>query len=158
MVFTIVLAAAALAAEPTSESASPQPDAIAACRALRTDQERLACYDRLFGAPEGALVEQTPSPPAQPVEVRQSDSLLNQRWELTEDQKQGTFRVAPHKPVYILAAFHSSSTNEAPSSPSEDHSVDSPLDIRPTETKFQISLKSKLWEDQLGQPADLWFG
>ena len=156
--WAIVLAAATLAAEPTSESASPQPDAIATCRALRTDQERLACYDRLFGAPEGALVEQTPSPPAQPVAVRQSDSLLNQRWELTEDQKQGTFRVAPHKPVYILAAFHSSSTNDEPNSPSEDHSVDSPLDIRPTETKFQISLKSKLWEDVLGQPADLWFG
>jgi hypothetical protein len=31
---------------------------------LHTDKDRLACYDKLFGAPEGALVEQTPSAPA----------------------------------------------------------------------------------------------
>ena len=30
------------------------------------EQERLACYDRLFGAPEGALIEQTPNPPRSP--------------------------------------------------------------------------------------------
>jgi phospholipase A1 len=59
--------------------------------------------------------------------------------------------------VYILAAFHSSSANEEPSSPSEGHSVLDPLNLTSTETKFQISLKSKLWEGVLGD-SDLWFG
>jgi phospholipase A1/A2 len=141
-----------------AQAAEASSDAVAACRALHSAEQRLACYDKLFGAPEGTLIEQTPSPPSQPEPLRETASLLDQRWELSEDQKQGTFRVAPHKPVYILAAFHSSGTNDSPSSPSEGHTVDSPLDLTNTETKFQLSLKSKLWEDVLGQPADLWFG
>jgi phospholipase A1 len=135
------------------EPASPE-----ACRALRSNEERLACYDRLFGAPEGSLVEQTPNPPRQAVPEPRPSSLLDQRWELSKDQKQGTFRVSPYKPVYILAAFHSSGANETPSSPSEDHSVLESLGLQDTETKFQISLKSKLWENVLGSNGDLWFG
>src|SRR5262249_46466635 len=135
-----------------------QTDDVAKCRALHTDTDRLACYDKLFGAPEGALVEQTPSPPAEPVAVNESASLLDQRWELSPDQKQGTFRVSPYKPVFILAASHASSINETPSSPSEGHSVLLPLDLKNTETKFQLSLKSKLWEDVVGNYSDLWFG
>jgi phospholipase A1/A2 len=128
------------------------------CRAVRSADERLACYDRLFGGPEGALIEQTPNPPAQPVPEPRPSSLLDQRWELSQDQKQGSFRVSPYKPVYILAAFHSSRPNELPSSPSEGHSVLDPLGISNTETKFQLSLKSKLWEDVIGDNSDLWFG
>jgi phospholipase A1 len=146
------LARQATAAEPIGE------DPTAACRALRTDMDRLACYDKLFGAPEGAFIEQTPGPPSQPVAVREDASLLDQRWELSPEQKQGTFRVSPHKPVFILAAHHASSTNDSPSTPSDGHSVPEPLDLTNTETKFQISLKSKLWEDVLGDFSDLWFG
>jgi phospholipase A1 len=141
-----------------SAAAFAQNDEVAACRALHTDAERLACYDKLFGAPEGALVEQTPSPPAQPVAVTESGSLIDQRWELSPDQKQGTFRVSPYKPVFILAASHASSMNTRPSSPSDGHSVLEALDLKNTETKFQISLKSKLWENIVGDNSDLWFG
>ena len=135
-----------------------QPDPTAACRALHTDKDRLACYDKLFGAPEGALVEQVPSPPAEPLAVKEDASLLDQRWELSPEQKQGTYKVSPYKPVYILAAYHASSTNTSPNSPSAGHAVLTPLDITNTETKFQLSLKSKLWEDVIGDFSDLWFG
>lgn len=146
----------AVADEPPKNDAS---EATATCRALRTDQDRLACYDKLFGSPEGSLMERTPAPPAQqPLKVDHSASLIDRRWELGTDQKQGTFRVSPYKPVYILAAYHASSTNDSPSSPSEGHSVPNPLDLTDTETKFQISLKSKLWEDVIGDFSDLWFG
>ena len=148
------IAAPALAAESPAET----NDSIAACRVLHTDAARLACYDKLFGSPEGALVEQTPSPPAQSVAVREDASLIDERWELSADQKQGTFRVSPYKPVYILATTYASSRNALPSSPSEGHQVQQPLDIRHAETKYQLSLKSKLWETVLGEPADLWFG
>jgi len=150
----LFIAAPALAAESPAET----NNSIAACRALHTDAARLACYDKLFGSPEGALVEQTPSPPAQSVAVREDASLIDQRWELSDDQKQGTFRVSPYKPVYILATTYASSRNALPSSPSEGHQVQQPLDIRHAETKYQLSLKSKLWETVLGEPADLWFG
>ena len=134
------------------------PESPETCRAIRVEQERLACYDRLFGVLEGELIEQTPNPPVTAVPRPRPSSLLEQRWELSREQKQGTFRASPHKPVYILAAFHSSSANNLPSSPSEGHSVPSPLNLTDTETKFQLSLKSKLWEDVLGANADLWFG
>ena len=134
------------------EKASPET-----CRAIPTEKERLACYDRLFGAPEGTLIEQTPSPPAAAAAKPRAASLLDERWELTTDQKQGTFRVASHKPVYILA-FHSSRANDQPTSPSEGHTVLDSLKLRDTETKFQISLKSKLWENVVGDYSDLWFG
>ena len=130
-----------------------------ACRAIRTEKERLACYDQLFGAPEGSFIEQAPSPPppAAVLEPRTA-SLLDERWELSADQKQGTFRVAAHKPVYILAAFHASRANDRPTSPSDGHSVLDSLNLENTETKFQISLKSKLWENVIGDYSDLWFG
>jgi phospholipase A1 len=130
-----------------------------ACRAIRTEKERLACYDQLFGAPEGTFIEQTPNPPpAAAVPEPLPSSLLDQRWELAPGQKQGTFKVAAHKPVYILAAFHSSRANERPTSPSEGHSVLDSLSLTNTETKFQISFKSKLWENIISDASDLWFG
>ena len=149
--------------EPSAAQA-PAPGSPEACRAIHSEHERLSCYDRLFGAPEGALMEQTPGPAAAAVAAEETaptpvtTSLLEERWELGREQKQGTFKVQPHKPVYILAAFHSSSANDSPSSPAEDHSVLNPLDLSNTETKFQISLKSKLWEGVLGESSDLWFG
>jgi phospholipase A1 len=151
---TLLLASVVHAQEPAVPKATAET-----CRAIRPEMERLACYDELFGAPEGALIEQTPNPPtAVEAPAPRPSSMLNQRWELTPEEKQGTFRVAPHKPVYILAAFHSSDANDRPSSPSDGHSVLDSLNLSNTETKFQISLKSKLWEDVLGEPADLWFG
>ena len=135
------------------EKASPET-----CRAIRTEKERLACYDQLFGTPEGTLIEQTPSPASAAEPVPRPASLLDRRWELSPEEKQGTFRVAAHKPVYILAAFHSSSANDRPTSPSEGRTVIDSLNLRDTETKFQISLKSKLWENIIGDYSDLWFG
>jgi phospholipase A1/A2 len=151
LALSVFLSTSTLAAQ----SPAPPNDAIAACRALSEDVDRLACYDQLFGSPEGALIGQQPSSRAP---AQESTSLLDQRWELSDERKQGTFNVSPYKPVYILAGFHTSSTNDSPSSPSEGHTVDSPLDLTNTETKFQLSLKSKLWENVLGEPADLWFG
>jgi phospholipase A1/A2 len=139
-----------------AQEAAPQV-APAECRAFRKDAERLACYDRLFGAPEESLVEQTTVPPSEAVTFEKETSLIDQRWELSPGQKQGTFKVSPYEPVYILAAFHASSMNDNPSSPSEGHTVPLPLDLTKTETKFQISLKSKLWENVIGNYSDLWF-
>lgn len=152
------LAFALLLAHSPALLAQAPADTPETCRTLRSSEARLACYDRIFGSPEGALVEQTPGPPGEAVPEPRSVSLLRQRWELGQEQKQGTFRVSPYKPVYILAAYHSSSANQKPSSPSEGHSVLEELNLRDTETKFQISLKSKLWENVFGDNGDLWFG
>ena len=158
------LAPRAEAQDTTQAAAAPAPNSPEACRAIRSEHERLSCYDRLFGAPEGALMEQTPGPAAAATAAEETaprpalTSLLDERWELSDNQKQGTFKVQPHKPVYILAAFHSSGANDLPTSPAADHSVFDSLNLSNTETKFQISLKSKLWEGVIGDSSDLWFG
>jgi phospholipase A1/A2 len=153
-----VLVIALLTSQTGLSAQSPPGDSPEACRALRSDAERLDCYDRMFGSPEDALVEPTTMPLPPTAAVNEKASLLDRRWELTPERKQGTFRVSPYKPVYILAAYHTSSANETPSSPSAGHSVLDPLDLTNTETKFQISLKSKLWENVIGKYSDLWFG
>ncbi len=150
----------ALAYGPLIEAQTPPAPAKTpdACRAIRAEKDRLACYDELFGPPESAPAEQGPHPPTAGRSEPETSSLLEQSWELTPEEKEGSFRVNPHKPVYILAAFHSSSANDRPSSPSEGHTVINSLGLQNTEAKFQISLKSKLWENILGDYSDLWFG
>lgn len=128
------------------------------CRALRGDQERLQCYDRLFGYPQEDIIAEPPPPDRQSPSSQDELSLLDARWELSPEHKRGTFRITAYKPVYILAAWYASRTNDSPSSPSEGHMVPFPLDLTNTEAKFQISLKSKLLEDVIGDYSDLWFG
>jgi phospholipase A1 len=131
---------------------------VAECRTLQTDRERLACYDHLFGAPASQsaplLSKDATSPAAQPAHV----SMIDQRWELQPDEKRGPFRLTAYKPVYVLAAFHASSTNTLPHSPNDENDQDSPLNLKNTEAKFQFSLKTKLWQDVIGDWSDLWFG
>lgn len=151
------LAAVGIAeAEDTANS-----DAIAACRAIQTDAERLACYDRVFAVPASAAAGTPllPNAPAGAPSTSASPSLaIDDRWELLPQEKKGQFRLLPYRPVYILAAFHSSNPNLLPSSPNDDNTVTTPLDLSNTETKFQLSLKSKLWQNVIGDFSDLWFG
>jgi phospholipase A1 len=153
------------AAEPTHHAAAD----VEKCRELESDAERLACFDRVFPRKTGDLLPAEPPVAEQSVEKdrdskessageREAFSLLDERWQLSPDSKEGAFHLKPYKPVYILAAFHASSTNETPSSPGENNTVAEALDLTNTETKFQISLKSKLWQNVLGDFSDLWFG
>jgi len=133
------------------------------CRAIRQDDERLACYDRLATAAEHAATETValPAPPAVgagPRSTGAGDSLLGRAWELDPDQRGRILRVRPYQPVYLLPVFRASSPNRRPSSPSPGHTAGTPLDLSRNEAKFQISLKTKAIEDLFGSNGDLWFG
>ncbi len=85
-------------------------------------------------------------------------SPLDERWELTQESKHGLWSFRPHKTNYFLFGRYSDSVNEHPyagylksASPEAQH-----LDA--TETKFQLSFKTKVQEDLFGRGADLWFG
>ena len=160
-------------------SAKPNTGASAdACRGIQSDAERLACYDSTFGrtgedllpankvaTPNDASGAPTqdgssdagPRQTASPSDL-EPQSLLDERWQLSPGSKRGAFHLRPYKPVYIHAAFHASSTNDRPSSPNQNNTVVEALHLDNTETKFQISLKSKLWENVIGDYSDLWFG
>jgi phospholipase A1 len=84
-------------------------------------------------------------------------SLLDSRWELAKGSKLGTFNFRAYKPVYLLPALWSSAPNEHPASsnpevPAATQSLDS------VETEFQISFKTKAFEDLFGDNGDLWMG
>jgi phospholipase A1 len=83
-------------------------------------------------------------------------SLLDSRWELARDSKLGTFNFRAYKPVYLLPAFWSSKPNEMPHSPNPDNTVDTPQALDDIEAKFQISFKTKAFENVFGDNGDVW--
>lgn len=85
-------------------------------------------------------------------------SLLDRRWELSPDSKLGTWNIRAHQPVYLLPAFWTSDKNEFPQSPNVYNTVDKDQNLKSTESKFQLSLKTKAVENLLGDNGDIWLG
>lgn len=83
-------------------------------------------------------------------------SLLDSRWELAKDSKLGIFNFRAYKPVYLLPAFWSSDPNETPTSPNPNNTVPGPIPVDSLEAKFQLSFKTKAWENIFGDNGDLW--
>lgn len=170
---TVTFAPTILAPESTSQPVSPQ-----ACISIEISAARLACYDTAFGRhPEVA------EPPSQLqivnskkntktvstetgfFEVAAADktvnpatSLLDRRWELSPESKLGTFSLRANRPVYILPLFYTANPNKSPTSPNPLNQTTSPLNFDDTETKFQLSLKTKVVEGVFGDIGDLWAG
>ena len=85
-------------------------------------------------------------------------SPLSLAYDLDENSERGTWTVRPHNPNYVLPLFYTFEPNLNPSSPSQVGEPSTSNDVRNTELKFQLSLKSKVGEDLFGTNADLWFG
>lgn len=164
------LAAAVLVACAAPAIAKAAAEDPARCVDIAGDAERLRCYD--------AAVKRTiaASPPARetpatrsvvfpreraaegPPARERAGSLLDSRWELDEASKQGAFHIRAYKPVYLLPVYYSSDTNETPSSPAPGRTVTAPRHLQSIETMYQLSLKTKLWENVFGDNGDLWTG
>jgi len=128
----------------TAEADGPEPavlDELELCAAMENEIARLACYD--------ALAAGQPPPP--------SESYLERHWDLRDQGKR--FRPWPHRPVYVLPARWTDAPNTGPFQELAAATGDPErVDVQPVETKFQISFKTKLLDDFLGGPGDLWFG
>lgn len=85
-------------------------------------------------------------------------SLFDQRWELSEKAKLGTWQLRSYQPIYLLPAMWTSNKNTMPHSPNPSNTVTTPQVLKSTETKFQLSLKTKAIENILGDNGDLWLG
>jgi phospholipase A1 len=160
----------------TSHAQNPSPLDIRACTAIESDAQRLACYDHATGRVNLSTARknvdastETPrifahdSNPQQAAEegndeVARPLSLLDSRWELVPESKLGTFNVRGYKPVYLLPFFASSSQNNRPHSPNPLNTVDAPQQLQNVEAKFQLSLKTKVWQGVFGEAGDLWLG
>ena len=174
------LASAAQAqGDPSPETPELAPEA---CVGIDSAADRLACYDKAVGRdhlpgsvatetpPSAPLVHLAPLPPGGgPPELLDvaslesadrpvTSSLLDSRWELSRRSKLGTWGLRAYKPIYVLPFFWNDSPNPTPSSPAPDHTVTEPDAIDDVELKYQISLKTKIWQGIFGHRGDLWFG
>jgi len=170
-----------------ASSAQAAPRDLAECRAIGNDASRLACYDILAAATQASSTSPAPATPVPNPGIASSPSsrgaiagndpqegagdgaahlklaeapttLLGRAWELDDENRGHILRIRPYKPVYILPLFHSRRPNQYPTTPSAGHTVSDSLDLSQDEAKLQISLKTKLAENLLGNNGDLWFG
>lgn len=87
-----------------------------------------------------------------------TSQTLTQKWELDSTSRKGTFRIQSYKPIYISLARWSSSPNTDPYSENPAYTSTDTVNLNNFEAKFQISLKSKLWQGIFGDYGDLWAG
>ncbi|MGO1399844.1 MAG: phospholipase A [Psychrobacter sp.] len=83
---------------------------------------------------------------------------LSQSYDLDQNSERGTWTVRPYRPTYILPLYYTFDPNLTPSSPAQDTETFTSNELRETELKFQVSLKTKVAEDLFDTNADLWFG
>ncbi|WP_315077423.1 phospholipase A [Acinetobacter guillouiae] len=168
------------------DTAQVNPASTQACVALESNADRLACYDKIFktptAAPQVLVSEQRAALDIQKADVEPetlkdkitqkaenlfaihgdkidpNTSLLDRRWELSQDSKLGTWNIRANQPVYLLPAFWTSKKNEFPQSPNPQNTVDEDQNLKSMEAKFQISLKTKAAENIFGNNGDVWVG
>lgn len=123
------------------------------CNDIRAPEQRLACFDRLLESPKGSAdierdeVERPDS--ARPI------SRINLFWELDDQTHAGRGRVRAYNPLLALPVRWSSRPNTQPASPSTEAIAPFPLDS--VESKLRLSVRTKLWDNPIGDNGDIWF-
>lgn len=161
------MALPARAQVPAASAAASAPSAAAMqdCAAIGAPADRLACYDKLAGrAPPSPPPAEVPIATSQMApkngviaaanEPLASTSLLSQYWELDKGDKRGTFNLLGYRANYVLPAHYTNRINRSPSSPTQAE-VPRP-NYRRIEAKFQMSLRTKVFQDFGLHGADLW--
>lgn len=182
---TMMLSVNLVSIAQADDSAQINPASTQACIGLESNADRLACYDSLFKAPTieplavsgQKQVQVVAEPKIEPLTIKDkieqkvenlftihgdkidpNTSLLDKRWELSANSKLGTWNIRAHQPVYLLPVFWTSDKNELPSSPNPDNTENTAQNLKSTESKFQLSLKTKAAENLIGDNGDLWLG
>lgn len=165
----------------TAHAQNPNPMDIRACAAIETDSQRLACYDRASGRDNLPAAQKKTDTTTQASNARSTNvfshesskavaannqtapesdvaplSLLDSRWELSPESKLGTFNLRGYKPIVVMPFFASSNQNREPSSPNPLNTVGTPQYLDNIEGKFQLSLKTKIWQGVFGDAGDVW--
>jgi phospholipase A1 len=163
---------AALSATP-ARAQNPDPLDIRACTAIVSDALRLACYDQATHRDPaeaqkeadakmratGVFAQAHPdSASAQLDAARPTRSLLDSRWELSPESKLGTFNLRSFQPVYVMPVFATSKQNNTPHSPNPNNTAQESEHLDNIEAKFQLSLKTKVWQGVFGDAGDVWVG
>jgi len=129
---------------------------------LMTNQQTAASKLKANGNVEVDAETNSEAQILESVGVTQTDiekfSPLSLSYDLDKNSERGTWTVRPYRPTYLLPLFYTFDPNLNPSTPSQETDPFDSNDIRETELKFQLSLKTKVAEDLFDTSADLWFG
>jgi len=129
----LLLALSATAWGATGENAHDRMDE---CAKIEDNTVRLKCYDERSG----------PTPAG-----KGTESYLSKMWDLDTELRHGGFALRPYRFNYILPyTFNATPGKEA------SQGSGTGREIQHQEVKFQISFKTKLWQDVLGWDMDLW--
>ncbi|OWY39836.1 phospholipase [Xenophilus sp. AP218F] len=157
-----ILAAVGLLPLCAAAGAPSASEALLRCRELASDEARLACFDAAarqlaadapVAVPSPALAAAPQAEPPAP-----GASPLSRAWDLDADDKRGTFVLRGYRANYFLPAWYQHDPNATPSSPSRGTTPLFGGDLDHVEAKFQLSFKTKLWENVGGTPLDIWAG
>ena len=83
---------------------------------------------------------------------------MTQRWELDSASRNGTFIITPYKQVYVTAGRKSNNPNTQPYSENPAYSLPFPVEYNNYEARFQLSLKTKIFENMFRSGGDIWVG
>lgn len=88
--------------------------------------------------------------------ILKNSKSLSEMWELEDEYHRGTFLITSYKPIYLMVAKYSTNTNNFPVAENSDKRLDEPVSLDPIESKFQLSLKTKIFHKMLNGSMDLW--
>jgi len=132
------------------------------CSVIGNDAERLACYDRRHAATAGATsangetAAATDQQPSRPALI--SGRGMIEDWDLAPNTGRSRFELRTYKPVYLLVATYTDHVNNQPQSTNPANSVGVAGDIDATETQFQLSVKTKMLDNLVGNNGNFWIG
>ncbi|WP_303917621.1 phospholipase A [Draconibacterium sediminis] len=90
----------------------------------------------------------------------QAENTLADHWDLgdNENDDKDLFVIRTYKPVYVLVAKVSNNVNRLPHSANPARNIDEPIPLNKTEQMFQLSLKTKVFNDVFGDKVggDIW--
>lgn len=146
---------------------------VSVCQGTVDNNERLACYDRIFGHTVTVLTETDSSTThdaeaaveVKPLAAEQTAvgtdavavaTVMQKYWELTPGEKRDRFVFRTYQPNFFLPAHITSNINKAPQSPTRGQ-AEVNENYKQMESKLQISLRAKLMTEFLLPGADLWF-
>ncbi len=82
---------------------------------------------------------------------------LTERWELDTTIVKNTFVITPYKPFYIIPFRFTSDRNDSPySGNGREEYISEPANLNNVEAKFQISFKTKIFQNILFGKGDVW--
>ena len=90
----------------------------------------------------------------------QPENTLADHWDIgdSENDDKDLFVIRTYKPVYVLVAKVSDNVNRMPHSANPERNIDESIPLNKTEQMFQLSLKTKVFNDVFGDKVggDIW--